>query len=216
MEQGRRHEAELAVYRERVRFAGDLHDIQGHTLHVVALKVMLAEKLVHGDAARAEQELREVGALVSDTIARTGELAHGRRRLNLSVELENAKNLFEAAGIRVTVERQTRVGVDGEADERIDGLLGQVLRETTTNILRHADATHVRLTLTDAGICIVNDGAPIGPLPVLGGLAVLRERLVGEGGRLTAEQRQGDFRTTATFPHPHASHPRPDREQERL
>lgn len=36
LEQTREREAGLAVVRERVRFAGDLHDIQGHTLHVVS------------------------------------------------------------------------------------------------------------------------------------------------------------------------------------
>ncbi|WP_312871070.1 sensor histidine kinase [Streptomyces lonarensis] len=198
MEQGRQQEAELAVYRERVRFAGDLHDIQGHTLHVVKLKVALAERLVRSDAARAERELREVRDLVGDTIARTRELAHAQRRLNLSVELENAKNLFEAAGIEVAVDRDGEAGHD--LDERIGGLLGQVLRETTTNILRHSRATRVRLTLTATGIGIVNDGTPDGPRPALGGLAALRERIAAEGGELTADQRHGEFRTAAAFP----------------
>lgn len=39
LEEARNREAELAVIRERMRFASDLHDIQGHTLHVVKLKI---------------------------------------------------------------------------------------------------------------------------------------------------------------------------------
>ena len=104
LERAQEHEAELAVMRERVRFAGDLHDIQGHTLHVVRLKVALAKRLLEdgrGDPERAEAELDEVHGLVGDTIARTKDLAYAQRRLNFSAELENAKNLFEAAGIRV-------------------------------------------------------------------------------------------------------------------
>lgn len=206
LEESREREAELAVYRERVRFAGDLHDIQGHTLHVVKLKATLAEKLVRTDADRAEQELREIHALVGDTITQTKELAYAQRRLNLSAELENAKNLFEAAGIRVRVER------DAEVDPRAGELLGQVLRETTTNILRHAQAGQVRITLSESGITIVNDGAYEGdgasegdgghgaPPAGLRGLAVLRERLAGSGGELTVEQRDGRFTTAATFP----------------
>lgn len=194
IEQSRERDAELAVIRERIRFAGDLHDIQGHTLHVVKLKITLAEKLLHSDIARVQEELREVRALVSDTITQTKELAYAQRRLNLSVELENAKNLFEAAGIRVRVNREADV------DERVNGLLGQVLRETTTNILRHADATRVRITLSEAGITIVNDGAPQGPLPGLGGLAALKERVGDNGGELTVEQKDGSFLTAAVFP----------------
>ncbi|MFC6429741.1 histidine kinase, partial [Nocardiopsis tropica] len=46
LEESREREAELAVARERMRFASDLHDIQGHTLHVVKLKTALARRLV--------------------------------------------------------------------------------------------------------------------------------------------------------------------------
>lgn len=194
LEESREREAELAVIRERVRFASDLHDIQGHTLHVVKLKTALAAKLVDIDAGRAKQELAEIHALVADTITQTKELAYAQRRLNLSAELENARNLFEAAGIRVRVDREADV------DPAAGRLLGQVLRETTTNILRHAQATRVRITLSEWRISIVNDGAPRTPLPELRGLAALEQRVVADGGELTVEQEDGRFVTAASFP----------------
>lgn len=193
LEEAREREAELAVIRERVRFASDLHDIQGHTLHVVKLKTALAQKLVDSDAERAKQELREIHALVSDTITQTKELAYAQRRLNLSAELENARNLFEAAGITVRVNREADV------DRDVSELLGQVLRETTTNILRHAQATRVRITLTASSITIVNDGAPRTPLPELRGLAALEQRVAADGGALTVHQDDGQFTTAAAF-----------------
>lgn len=192
LDEAREHEAELAVARERIRFASELHDIQGHTLHVVKLKTALAGKLVRRDADRAEEELREIHALVGDTIRQTKELAYAQRRLNLAGELENAKNLFEAAGIRVRIVRSAPVA-EGE-------LLGQVLRETTTNILRHAQAAQVRITLTESGITIVNDGASGDGPPELRGLSTLRDRLAGFGGELTVKQEHGEFTTAATVP----------------
>ncbi|MDY7086756.1 MAG: histidine kinase [Actinomycetota bacterium] len=194
LEVSREREAELAVTRERVRFAGDLHDIQGHTLHVVKLKAALACKLVRSDPARAEAELQEIHGLVSDTIRQTKELAYGQRRLNLPAELENAKNLFEAAGIRVRVTRES------EADPRVSEMLGQVLRETTTNILRHAQATQVRITLGAAGITIVNDGAASNGTLELHGLSALRQRIAEDGGALTVASTSGEFTTAASFP----------------
>ncbi|MEU7850294.1 histidine kinase [Micromonospora parva] len=194
LEQTRERAAELAVVRERVRFASDLHDIQGHTLHVVKLKIALAQRLLLRDTARVEQELRETYALVSDTIAQTKELAYAQRRLNLTAEIENAKNLFEAAGIRVRVTREA------EVEARASELLGQVLRETTTNILRHAQASQVQITLSESGITIVNDGVTATAPPELRGLAALRQRVAGDGGELTVHQQQGTFRTAATFP----------------
>ncbi|MGW6441615.1 sensor histidine kinase [Lentzea sp. NPDC055074] len=195
LDEAREHEAELAVARERIRFASELHDIQGHTLHVVKLKTALAGKLVRRDADRAEEELREIQALVGDTIRQTKELAYAQRRLNLAGELENAKNLFEAAGIRVRIVRSAPVDLDaGE-------LLGQVLRETTTNILRHAQAEQVRITLAESGITIVNDGASGDEDPPrLRGLSTLRDRLAGAGGELTVAQVDGEFTTAAAFP----------------
>jgi two-component system sensor histidine kinase DesK len=194
LEEARDREAELAVIRERVRFAGDLHDIQGHTLHVVKLKTALAQKLVDSDAERAKQELREIHTLVSETITQTKELAYAQRRLNLSAELENARNLFEAAGIGVRIDREA--DVDPGASE----LLGQVLRETTTNILRHAQATWVRITLSESSITVVNDGAQQAPLPELRGLAALEQRVTADGGELTVGQDDGQFLTAAAFP----------------
>lgn len=199
LEKARERESELAIARERIRFASELHDIQGHTLHVVKLKTALAEKLVRVDAERAAEELREIHALVGDTIKQTKELAYAQRRLNLSAELENAKNLFEAAGIRVRVVRESEV--DAHASER----LGQVLRETTTNILRHASARQVLITLSAAGITIVNDGTHGDRLPELRGLATLRERVTADGGELTVTQEDGRFTTAAAFPVPHAA-----------
>jgi two-component system sensor histidine kinase DesK len=191
----REREAELAVAQERMRFASDLHDIQGHTLHVVKLKTALARKLVRADPDRAEEELGEIQALVGDTITQTRELAHAQRRLNLSAELENAKNLFEAADIDVRVDRHAEVA-PGAGE-----LLGQVLRETTTNILRHAQASRVRITLTETGITIVNDGAAEEPPSRLRGLATLRERVADSGGELTVHHDQDRFTTAAEFPH---------------
>ena len=199
LERARERESELAIARERIRFASELHDIQGHTLHVVKLKTALAEKLVRVDVERAAEELREIHALVGDTIKQTKELAYAQRRLNLSAELENAKNLFEAAGIRVRVVRESEV--DAHASER----LGQVLRETTTNILRHASARQVLITLSAAGITIVNDGTHGDRLPELRGLATLRERVTADGGELTVTQEDGRFTTAAAFPVPHAA-----------
>ena len=195
IEAERDREGELAVVRERMRFAGDLHDIQGHTLHVVKLKIALARKLLHSDTDRVEQELREVYALVGDTIEQTRELAYGRRRLNIVAELENAKNLLEAAGIGVRVD--CRAGA-----ARSDDLLAQVLRETTTNILRHSRATLVRITLAGNSLAVAIDGADGQGPPDLRGLADLARRVSDDGGELTVEREGGWFRTAATFPAP--------------
>lgn len=189
----RRAEIELALVKERFRFATDLHDIQGHTLHVVKLKTALAEKLLRKDPDTAEEELRQVQDLIAGTISQTKSLAYGQRKVTLASELENAKNLFEAAGIHVMVTRE------GDPTPDYDEYVSLVLREATTNILRHTAATRVGIIVAPNGISITNDGADPGPLPTLRGLADLKRRIAEAGGALQAVKNADTFLTVATF-----------------
>ncbi|MGJ9424170.1 sensor histidine kinase [Aeromicrobium sp. CF3.5] len=193
LEESREREAEMAVMRERVRFAGDLHDIQGHTLHVVKLKVALAQRVLRVDPAGAEDQLREIHELVTDTIGKTTALAYGQRRLNLEVEIANATNLLEASGAEVIISR------DGEASSGWSDTLSQVLRETTTNILRHSRARHVHIGLGSTGLAISNDGANETRIPELRGLASLRDKVAQSGGVLDVRQDGENFRTAVTL-----------------
>nr|BFE85666.1 hypothetical protein GCM10020093_082670 [Planobispora longispora] len=61
LNRARRLAAELAVKDERLRFAAELHDIQGHHLQVISLKSELAARLVEADPARAAAEMRRCG-----------------------------------------------------------------------------------------------------------------------------------------------------------
>lgn len=189
----RRAETELALVKERFRFATDLHDIQGHTLHVVKLKTALAQKLLRSDPDTAADELRQIGELIAETIAQTRSLAYGQRTLTLAGELENAKNLFEAAGIDVRVTR------DGDPAPDVDEYVSLVLREATTNILRHAEATQVGIVVARDGISIGNDGASPGPRPALRGLADLERRISEAGGVLEVIKNADAFLTVVTF-----------------
>ena len=70
------------------------------------------------------------------------------------------------------------------------------MREATTNILRHAQATAVAVTLEPGRISIVNDGsAHTGR--TLSGLARLAERFAAVGGALRTTTQDGTFTTTA-------------------
>jgi two-component system, NarL family, sensor histidine kinase DesK len=193
LERAKEAEAELGITRERMRFAGDLHDIQGHTLHVIKLKAALARRLVRVDPDRAEHELDEVRRLIADTIEETRELAYARHELNLASELENARRLCEAIGIDVTVRSS------GDPSGPAHVLLAHVLREATTNLLRHAQPTTVSISVTPTRVEVVNDGAPDGSDSDLRGLARLRERVELAGGELWIARTPGRFAVSAVI-----------------
>ncbi|MHC5797089.1 sensor histidine kinase [Lacisediminihabitans sp. FW035] len=193
LERAKETEAELAVARERMRFAGDLHDIQGHTLHVIKLKTALAQRLVDNDPHRASAELEEIRHLVDDTIGKTRELAYARHEMKFSAELENARRLCEAAGIEVEVRQEGgRIVISHP-------LLAHVLREATTNLLRHAHPSCVSIVVSPTHVQVSNDGVTEGTEPKLRGLARLRERIELAGGELRIDTAPGRFAVSATL-----------------
>ncbi|MEU3162694.1 histidine kinase [Streptosporangium sp. NPDC006930] len=167
LDQARRLAAELAVKDERLRFAADLHDIQGHHLQVVALKSELAERLAESDPARAAAEMREVRRLASDALRDTRAVVQGYRRTTLEDEIANAAKVLTAAGIDTAVEHGRAGGAD-TLPEPARHILGLVMREATTNVLRHSRARRARIAYDvedgRARLRIGNDGVEDGRL----------------------------------------------------
>ncbi|PUB21513.1 two-component system sensor histidine kinase DesK [Promicromonospora sp. AC04] len=161
LDDARRLAGELAVADERLRFAADLHDIQGHHLQVIALKSELAARLAQADPARAAEQMREVQQLAGDALRETRALVQGYRRTTLSAEIANASKVLAAAG--VTVRADVDAGLAASLPQAPRSLLGLVVREATTNVLRHSSATRAAIVLVpdDAGARLVidNDGA---------------------------------------------------------
>lgn len=191
LERAQETEAELAVARERMRFAGDLHDIQGQSLHVIKLTAALGRHVVRSDPERAEAQFSEIRRLADETIAQTRALTYARYELNLVAELENTRRLIESAGIAVEMRLDDTRGASAHP------LLAQVLREATTNLLRHARPTLVTISATPHSVEVTNDGAAEGSDSPLRGLARLRDRVESVGGALEIERSPGAFTVVA-------------------
>ncbi|MFD3835956.1 sensor histidine kinase [Streptomyces sp. NPDC058642] len=205
LDRARRLEAELAVKDERLRFASDLHDIQGHHLQVIALKAELASRIAEVDPARASGEMREIRRLCADALRDTRAVVRGMRRTTLDGEIANATRVLAAAGIDARMNLEP-AALQGELSEPARQLLGLVMREATTNVLRHSQARHAevdyRVSAEQALLRISNDRAHAHPGTGDGtGLLGLAERLRSAGGELTWEREDGDrFVVTATLP----------------
>jgi two-component system sensor histidine kinase DesK len=204
LDQARRLSAELAVKDERLRFAADLHDIQGHHLQVIALKGELAARLAQTDPARAGEQMREVHRLATEALRDTRAVVQGYRRTALNDEIANATRVLAAADI------DARMQLDADADsdrlsEASRHLLGLVMREATTNVLRHSRARRAevdyRVNTELAQLRVCNDGAVDQPGASPGsGLRTLAERLAAAGGRLTWERDGDRFVVAASLP----------------
>ncbi len=193
---------ELAVAQERLRFAADLHDIQGHHLQVIALKSELAERLLAVNPETAREHIHETRLIAKQALEETRSLVSGYRETVLENELENAREVLSAAGAHCELRLDPL-----PSNPAVRKALAMTVREATTNILRHSDATHAAITLaTDLDGCtltISNNGvsSPAASRPSSGnGLAGLRERVEALNGKLNVTLDAERFELQASIP----------------
>lgn len=203
LDRARELQAQLAVAEERLRFGRDLHDVMGRNLAVIALKSELAVQLARRERPEAVDQMIEVQRIARESQREVRDVVRGYREADLAVELEGARGVLSAAGMDCRVEFEAGRALPGE----VQSALGWVVREATTNVLRHGDAHScvIRLTSDAAGsltLLVENDGAPETPAgPPGSGLAGLRERLAVVDGTLQAGLVDGGrFRLLAEIP----------------
>lgn len=187
-------ESELAVAEERVRFAGDLHDIQGQSLHVIKLKATLARRLLKDDPHRATAELADIRQLVDDTVEKSRELTYARYEIDLVAELENTRALAEASGMSVSIRTELNCAAHPHP------LLAHTLREATTNFLRHAEPSWVTISASAVEVEVSNDGALAAGEILPRGLARLERRIHDVGGALDFSRHDDVFTVRARIP----------------
>ncbi|MFD3441528.1 sensor histidine kinase [Streptomyces sp. NPDC058685] len=193
-------QARLAVAEERLRFGRDLHDVLGRNLAVIALKSELAVQLARRERPEAVDQMTEVQRIAQESQREVRDVVRGYREADLRVELEGARGVLAAAGIACTVTAGDTV-LPGD----VQSALGWVVREATTNVLRHGDARRCTIAVdtADDGVVLVveNDGAGAAVAAPGSGLTGLRERLSAVDGALEAGPVDGGrFRLTARVP----------------
>ncbi|MFC4628675.1 sensor histidine kinase [Promicromonospora alba] len=199
LDRARASEAKLAATQERLRLATDVHDLQGHHLQVIALQLELAERLMPRDPDAGMEQLRAARASVDDARQGTRDLATRFRSVPLSDELANAVDLLRAAGTKV------EATVAPDASLAPASALGPVIRETTTNVLRHGGGKWARLSLTRTDRSwryeIANDVVTDAPENADGaGLDGIARRAAEADGNLEVHREDRMFTVVVTVP----------------
>jgi two-component system sensor histidine kinase DesK len=189
LDKAREELARQAVIEERLRLARDLHDLLGHTLSTITLKSELASRLIGKEPDRASQEIREVERVARQGLREVRQAVAGYRKHTLQGELENARQILEAAGIGTTVEQTA-----GTLTSEIDAVLAWVVREGVTNVIRHSRARRCSIRIArynemNIRAEMINDGFLGQQISTLGagsGLTGLAERVAAHGDYLEA------------------------------
>ena len=180
----------LASLAERERIGRDLHDLLGHTLSVVVLKSQLAARLLEHDKNAAQEQICEVERVAREALTQVREAVAGIRANGLQAELAAAR--LALLGGEISLDHKL---APVDIPLNVEAVLALALRESVTNVLRHARARRVEVELTQdtrGGIVllIADDGR--GGVSGEGhGLTGMRERLRSVGGMLEIESPNG-------------------------
>ncbi|GFZ95213.1 sensor histidine kinase [Dyella caseinilytica] len=175
----------LAATAERERIGRDLHDLLGHTLSLITLKLELSRKLFDRDPVASRRELEEAENVARHALGEVRAAVTGIRATDLAAELASARLLLESSAVHLDYGNlPPSLPVDVERS------LALVIREAVTNIHRHAGATEasVRFECTadklDMQIC---DNGRGGQNAEGNGINGMRERVRALGGTLSID-----------------------------
>jgi len=179
----------LAATAERERIGRDLHDLLGHTLSLISLKLELSRKLFERDPAGSRRELEEAERVARHALTEVRSAVTGIRSADLAAELASARLMLESSQVHLEYDCPPE-GLPPEVERG----LALLLREAVTNIARHARAARVKVEFVHeprtVQLCVADDGR--GGIDGDGnGLAGMRDRVRALGGTLSIESPPG-------------------------
>jgi two-component system, NarL family, sensor histidine kinase DesK len=206
LDRSRTAHARLSVAEERLRFARDLHDVLGRNLSLIAVMSELAAQLARRGDEEAAGHMLEVRRVAHDSLREMRAVVSGYRTTDLDTELAGAQAVLRSAGASCRI-----IGDAAGLAPDVQAALGWVVREGTTNIIRHSDATActIELRILDSPraartVTLRMDNDRVRTVDAAAGgtgLMGLSERLTRLGGTVTARSpRSGHFRLEATLP----------------
>ncbi|MEZ2189602.1 sensor histidine kinase [Corynebacterium sp. CCM 9204] len=189
-----------AVTSERSRLALDIHDTVGQTLTAAVVKLQVAGQLFDSASsngasaddlgARARREMDESEELVRRALTELRALIGDLHDSGLARELDHAEDILTAAGITPVIPRR---GVE-LVPESLSPVMGWVVREAVTNVVRHSGADECRIRVESDRIIVTDDGRGPGATDAPGtGTASMTKRVRQSGGtlRITATEPTG-------------------------
>jgi two-component system, NarL family, sensor histidine kinase DevS len=184
---------------ERARLARELHDETGQALTSILLGLKHLDDVV--DTEEARRATASIRDLVASTLQDVRRLAVALRPsalddFGLVPAVERlASNVAEQS--ELVVDLEARLGEDRLPPEA-ETALYRIVQEALTNVVKHADAHRVSITLVRkeaaAVVVIEDDGKGFDPDGVRSGalgFVGMRERVELVGGRLTVESSPG-------------------------
>ena len=215
--QSREERARRLAVEERLRIARELHDVFGHTMATISVQAGVGLHVLEQRPGQAREALAAIKKICDDGLTDVKTILGILRADAPSGEeepraprggLDRLTDLFdtaEAGGLRVELHVE---GDPRPLPAPIDLAAYRIIQEALTNVLRHAGARTVRLTLQHAPsrlLVRIRDDGPITSADTTSGHGIdgMRERARALSGQLTAAPHpEGGFEVCAELPIP--------------
>jgi PAS domain S-box-containing protein len=195
---------EVAVAEERNRLARELHDAATQTIYSAMLIAEALPQVYERNPAEGQRNLRKLRQLVRGGLAEMRALLFELRPWTL--EAVPLARLLEF--LRDSLTGRTRVDLEWDAQVECDPpaetkrAVYRIAQEAFNNIVKHARASRVRVTLRCDGergrLIVADDGRGFDIAAVTAermGLQIMRERVEGIGGSLAVTSKPGEGAT---------------------
>lgn len=192
---------------ERKRVARELHDELGQTLGGLALRTEVMGRIMESDKSRARDQLDQIQTMISDTSAQMYDIILDLRPsilddLGLVPALRSyTERLLQPTDLLFEFENHA---FHGRLPSEIETALFRTFQEALSNVVRHADAARVGLSLsyqggdfygevTDDGVGFDLESIQVNGSNSRGlGLLGMRERIEQCGGKLEIRSSPGN------------------------
>ncbi|NIM92727.1 MAG: hypothetical protein GTO18_03295 [Anaerolineales bacterium] len=189
---------------ERQRIARELHDETGQALTALGMGLRGATATLNQDTEKASKQLRHLEGLVTHSLDELQRLIADLRPSHLDDLGLPAALRWYAGEVESRTDLDVDVFVEGEPrtiDPTVKTALFRVAQEALVNVIKHADADHILITLCYAdhnvSLLVEDDGCGFNMGIVMGserkawGLMGMEERANLLGGRFWLDSKEG-------------------------
>jgi len=185
----------LATELERTRIAQEIHDSLGHTLTSLNIQLEVARKFSDRDAKRSHDALETAKQLASQSLTdvRTAIQSIRHPDFDLAEAVNSlAKNMQQNQTLEITVDINSQ-----DISAAVGYQLFRIIQECLTNVMKHAEASEVKVKLRRNGkrieLCVADNGKGLPGVSKSGGFGIkgMQERVESMHGTVEIESQPG-------------------------
>lgn len=202
----RQEQATAARSAERLALARDIHDVVAHSLSTINVRASVALHLAEKDPSQLQPALQAIKSSSKEALDEVRELLGVLREdapLQPVSPLSRLPKLIEdarASGLRV----EQNINLAHSLTAEQESAVYRILQEAITNVIRHAEASTLKLTVeTSEGMLTLqldDDGVGLGKSAPGNGMSGMRERLTALAGELEFIDREPGLSVRAQLP----------------